>query len=193
MSETVTLEISDEVMRHAKAMATQAQVPMDELLRTWMIDGMTDLSVAARLGDVMLPASMADAAAEQGELASLLDRREEELSDAEYVRLDELLRLYRQTLVRRAQAITTWLAAGGLSAVESKVSRLVKVRSTMLFAVGYDAETQTMEVIFNSGGIYRYYDVPPHVYQGLVASESVGRYMWDNVFDTYTYERLRRR
>jgi hypothetical protein len=193
MSETVTFEISDEMVRTAKAVAAQTDTPVADVLRTWLTGGMTGLSVETRLGDTLTRTDETVDQEQQRELAALLSRREEELSDAEYLRLDELLRLYRQTLVRRAQAITNWLAAGGLTAAESKVSRLNTVRSSMLYAIGYHAGSQTLEVVFNSGGIYRYYDVPPHVYQGLAAADSKGRYMWDHVFDTYTYERLRRR
>ena len=50
-------------------------------------------------------------------------------------------------------------------------------------SVGYDAESQTLEVEFKSHSlnsteaIYRYRDVPEKVYKALMESESVGRYM----------------
>ncbi|RIK39833.1 MAG: KTSC domain-containing protein [Chloroflexi bacterium] len=91
-----------------------------------------------------------------------------------------------------AQAITDWLTIGGLREIETEVAQLVTVRSTMLYAIGYNAATETLEVVFNSGGIYRYFHVPPDVYRGLVAAESKGRYMWSNVFNLYPYVRLRR-
>jgi len=61
----------------------------------------------------------------------------------------------------------------------------------MLYAVGYDPKTQTLEVVFNSGGIYRYADVPPQVYEDLLQTDSKGRYMWMNVLNLYPFERLR--
>ena len=37
--------------------------------------------------------------------------------------------------------------------------QLTTVGSSMIHAVGYDDETREMEVVFNSGGVYRYIDV----------------------------------
>lgn len=71
--------------------------------------------------------------------------------------------------------------------------KLITVESSMIHAVGYDAETQTLEVIFNSGGIYRYEDVPPEEYEGLMNAESKGRYMRANIIDVYPYYRVSRR
>jgi len=65
--------------------------------------------------------------------------------------------------------------------------QLIQVESSMIYAVGYDEESQTMEVVFNSGGVYRYFDVPKDIYEGLLAAESKGRYMRANVIDVYPY------
>jgi hypothetical protein len=66
------------------------------------------------------------------------------------------------------------------------------VKSSMIHAVGYDAETRTLEVIFNSGGIYFYDDVPPEVYEKLMAAESKGQYMRYAIIDVYPYSELSR-
>jgi hypothetical protein len=70
--------------------------------------------------------------------------------------------------------------------------QLTTVKSSMIHAVGYDAETQTLEVIFNSGGIYFYDDVPPKVYEELMAAESKGSYMRYAIIDVYPYSELAR-
>ena len=46
--------------------------------------------------------------------------------------------------------------------------QLTTVESSMLYAVGYNSKTRTLEVVFNSGGIYQYHDVPPGEYAGLM-------------------------
>ena len=69
--------------------------------------------------------------------------------------------------------------------------QLIQVESSMIYAVGYDEESQTMEVAFNSGGVYRYFDVPKDIYEGLLAAESKGRYMRANVIDMYPYAKGR--
>ena len=42
--------------------------------------------------------------------------------------------------------------------------------SRALEEAGYDAATQTLRVRFRHGGLYDYLDVPPEVFEGLLAS-----------------------
>jgi hypothetical protein len=71
--------------------------------------------------------------------------------------------------------------------------KLTTVESSMIHAVGYDAETRTLEVIFNSGGIYFYDNVPPKVYEELMAAESKGSYMKHAIIDAYPHSELAHR
>ena len=77
-----------------------------------------------------------------------------------------------------------------LTLLAGLIKQLTKVGSSMLYAVGYDESTQVLEVVFYNGGIYRYFGVPPAVYAGLLAAESIGRYMHAHVIGHYSYERL---
>lgn len=71
---------------------------------------------------------------------------------------------------------------------------LVQVDSSMIHAVGYDSAKQELEVVFNSGRIWRYTGVPPEVYDELLAAESKGRYMREEIIDCYPdYQVSRRR
>ncbi len=54
------------------------------------------------------------------------------------------------------------------------------VQSSNLSSVGYDPDTQILEIEFNSGSIYQYNRVPEYVYQGLLSAPSKGQY-----FDQY--------
>lgn len=63
--------------------------------------------------------------------------------------------------------------------------KLTTVDSSMIHAVGYDAKTKTLEVIFNSGRTYDYEDVPRKIYRELMAADSKGRYMRNAVIDCY--------
>ncbi len=69
---------------------------------------------------------------------------------------------------------------------------LITVDSSMLHAVGYDADANELEVVFASGQIWRYCDVPRNVYEELLAADSKGRYMRDNVIDFYPDYRVSR-
>ncbi|MFN0120480.1 MAG: KTSC domain-containing protein [Blastocatellia bacterium] len=71
--------------------------------------------------------------------------------------------------------------------------KLINVDSSMIHAVGYDARTRTMEVVFNSGRTYCYGEVPQKVYKGLLAAGSKGRYMLDAVIDVFPYHQARGR
>lgn len=51
------------------------------------------------------------------------------------------------------------------------------VSSSNIAAVGYDEDTQTLQVEFNDGAVYQYFDVPKHVFDELLSSGSVGSYL----------------
>ncbi|WP_076635666.1 KTSC domain-containing protein [Lactiplantibacillus plantarum] len=53
---------------------------------------------------------------------------------------------------------------------------LIPVVSRDLSAVGYDQNTQQLEIVFNSGGVYLYSGVTSDEYQGLMNASSKGRY-----------------
>lgn len=65
------------------------------------------------------------------------------------------------------------------------------VTSSNIASIGYDAEQMILEVEFNYGAVYQYFDVPESVYEGLMAADSHGKY-----FDAYVkkagyqYEKL---
>ncbi len=65
--------------------------------------------------------------------------------------------------------------------------RLDTVESTMLHAVGYDPELRVLEVIFNSGSIYLYRDVPQDVYDGLMSADSKGQYFLETIRERYPH------
>jgi len=65
------------------------------------------------------------------------------------------------------------------------------VSSSALRSVGYDQEQQTLEIEFQNGAVYRYFDVPAKVHRGLMGAESHGRYFHEHVRSKgYRYERL---
>ena len=72
------------------------------------------------------------------------------------------------------------------------MKRLTVVESSMVHAVGYDRASRILEVIFNDGKIYFYGDVPRGVYVGLLAADSIGHYMQENVIPMYATWRLGR-
>ena len=55
------------------------------------------------------------------------------------------------------------------------------VESSNLASVGYDAKNEILEVEFNHGGVYQYFDVPENVYEELMSASSHGQYFDRNI------------
>lgn len=66
----------------------------------------------------------------------------------------------------------------------------VPVSSSNVAAVGYDADTQELEVAFKSGGVYRYHGVPAGVAAALMDANSIGSYLAGNIKGVYRHEKL---
>jgi len=64
------------------------------------------------------------------------------------------------------------------------------VSSSNVAAVGYDAETETLEVEFNSGAVYQYSGVPEEIYTGLIGAGSVGKFFNANVKNSYQFQQV---
>ena len=67
---------------------------------------------------------------------------------------------------------------------------LETVESSMIYAVGYDPEMQELTVVFNSGRVFWYENVPSRVHQELMSAGSKGKHMRDYIIDLYpTHDR----
>lgn len=62
--------------------------------------------------------------------------------------------------------------------------------SSCLKSVGYLVDAGTMDIVFRSGSIYRYFGVPPQIYQALLEASSKGRYFGAAIRSTFRSERL---
>ncbi len=66
---------------------------------------------------------------------------------------------------------------------------MIPVDSSMVDSVGYDEARRLLQVVFTSGRVYCYEDVPPEVFQDLLEAESKGQYMRAHIIDVYPYRR----
>ncbi len=67
-----------------------------------------------------------------------------------------------------------------------------KVDSSNLASVGYDSQSQTLEIEFNHGGIYQYFNVPSSIHNGLMGASSHGEYFDRNIKKSgYRYVKIR--
>jgi len=64
------------------------------------------------------------------------------------------------------------------------------VSSSNLASVGYDEENEILEIEFNHGGIYQYFNVPINEYKALMSADSHGSYFYHNIRGGYEYTKL---
>ncbi|MCB9528933.1 MAG: KTSC domain-containing protein [Myxococcales bacterium] len=63
------------------------------------------------------------------------------------------------------------------------------VSSSNLRSVGYDEGSETLEIEFHSGGVYRYRQVAQAVHDALLAADSKGRFFNAYIKDRYPFVR----
>lgn len=66
----------------------------------------------------------------------------------------------------------------------------IPVSSSNLASVGYDEDSQTLEIEFQNGAVYQYFDVPRAHYDDLVSVGSVGQYFHQQIRGVFRYSRV---
>lgn len=64
------------------------------------------------------------------------------------------------------------------------------VESSNIESIGYDENSQTLEIEFLNGGTYQYFDVPKTIYDGLMAASSHGEYLAANIKGSFRYSKV---
>jgi len=114
MTEQITIQVSDSVVRSAARMATQNQQSIEEVLSDWLHYAVTELPVDMLPDEEVLALTELQLTPEQQAiLNSLLTRnREGTLKVKERRRLDEMMRIYEHGLLRKAQALRVSVQRG---------------------------------------------------------------------------------
>jgi hypothetical protein len=114
MSEQVIIEVSDQVARHAAAVASQTHRRVEDVLAEWLESVVNEMPVDELPdAEVMALTEQQLSAEQQTALSELLARNQENELDAEGRRkLDELMRLYEHGLLRKAQALRVAVQRG---------------------------------------------------------------------------------
>ena len=66
----------------------------------------------------------------------------------------------------------------------------VPVQSSNVAEVGYDQDALVMEVLFHSGSVYQYFDVPQMLFQEMLQSDSIGGFLNEHIKGSYRYVKL---
>lgn len=64
------------------------------------------------------------------------------------------------------------------------------VQSSTIRSIGHDPETMTLEIEFNDGAVYQYFDVPKSVHKELIEAPSLGRFFGRRIRDQFRYVKL---
>lgn len=60
------------------------------------------------------------------------------------------------------------------------------VSSSMMASIGYDASSSILEIEFNGGAVWQYFDVPENVYYDMLNSGSLGKFYNANIKKQYS-------
>lgn len=65
------------------------------------------------------------------------------------------------------------------------------VESSSISSVGFDPESQVLEVEFRRGGrVFRFFDVPEFMFKGLMLARSKGQFVATRIADRYRSEQV---
>ena len=66
----------------------------------------------------------------------------------------------------------------------------IPLSSSNLSRIRYDENTNTLEIEFQGGRIYQYFDVPVQIFEGLLSASSHGKFHSENIKGHYRYARV---
>ncbi len=64
------------------------------------------------------------------------------------------------------------------------------VSSSNIVSVGYDPASETLEVEFQSGAVYQYYNVNQSFYDEFMRAPSKGRFLAHQIKNAFPYSRV---
>jgi hypothetical protein len=64
------------------------------------------------------------------------------------------------------------------------------VASSNIASVGYDPDSETLEIEFINGSIYQYFNVTSGLYEQLMAAPSKGQFLHAYIRNAYPYSRV---
>ncbi len=64
------------------------------------------------------------------------------------------------------------------------------VSSSNIRSIGYDAKSKTLEIEFQDGDIYQYFNIPESIYSALMSASSHGSYFHCYIKDQYQWTKI---
>lgn len=107
MSEQVTIQVSDHVIRHAAQVAANTHQHIEEILSDWLETTVAEKPVQVLSDQEVLALSELKFTLEEQERFSYLleQNREAEITSEERIELDRMMGIYERGLLRKSQAL----------------------------------------------------------------------------------------
>lgn len=67
-------------------------------------------------------------------------------------------------------------------------TKMVPCESSNIEGFGYNHKNQELLVAFKGAKVYKYYEVPEDIFKGLIDAESKGKYLNQNVKNSFKYQ-----
>jgi len=64
------------------------------------------------------------------------------------------------------------------------------VASSNIVSIGYDPPSETLEVEFQKGTVYQFYNVPTSIYEAIMAAHSKGQFFVSQIRNSYPFARV---
>ena len=114
MSQQITIEVSEQVVRQATQVAEQSHQRVEDVLSAWLESVITDRPVDELSdGEILALTELLLSDDQQSSMDELLERNREGTLDEDGQRqLDELMRLYERGLLRKSQALRVAVQRG---------------------------------------------------------------------------------
>ena len=126
-----------------------------------------------------------------GQLGLLIDRGDE----VEYIEIDApeaaLDGLQKVAFIANNDLgeLSGSMEAKQITSIPEPIAML-PVSSSMAKAIGYDADSQTLQIEFASGAVYQYADVEEETWESLRDSDSTGKFFNSEIKSCYSSERV---
>lgn len=74
--------------------------------------------------------------------------------------------------------------------IYSNFMNRILVNSSNISSIGYELQTNVLEVEFTSGDVYQYFDIPYHLYENFLQASSHGDFLNDHIRYNYRYQKV---
>ena len=131
---------------------------------------------------------------QDGQLGLLIDRGDEieyleiPAPEAAYQGLTQVADFANDNLPKLTPTVNRRLQLTGAQPIA-----MLPVNSSMANAVGYDPSQQVLQVEYSNGSVYEYSDIDTETWESLQTTDSIGRFINQNIKGQYQSKRIKNR